>query len=301
MNICAIIVTYNRKSLLSHVLKRFEQLESPPDSLVIVDNHSTDGTPEIVHKWQTNTSYQNVFVIQLDKNLGGSGGFHKGLKAALTLNPDWIWLSDDDAFPDLNCFHILRSKLHHIDPLKYAAICCTVINKGNIDENHRRRLFKKFITLKEKNVPLGDYDLEEFDLDLFSYVGTVINARILRKAGLTDKDYFIWHDDFEHAWRLSRFGKIICLRDAKIYHDTTEDNQVTWKSYYGIRNKLLMFKHHHYVSYLKQLYLLHKKILFSSTLRKDPIYRKMVIAAVKDAMRNKKGLHSIYKPGWKKC
>jgi len=135
-------------------------------------------------------------------------------------------------------------------------------------------------------------------MNLFSYVGTVININKLKQTGLPDKDYFIWHDDFEHAWRLSFYGKIICLTQAKIYHDTTEDNTITWKTYYGLRNKLLMFKRHHYISYLKQIYLLKKKIYLSTSLKKNPIYKKILIAAVTDAISNKKGLHIIYQPSW---
>lgn len=298
MNICAVIVTYNRHTLLQKVLDTFDILNSPPDSIIIVDNHSTDQTPYVISQWKKKTNYKKTICIRLAQNGGGSGGFHAGIQEALTLRPDWIWLSDDDAIPDHNCFSVIKSKLAEINPIEYSAICCSVINKGQIDENHRRRLCKTFLTIKEKNVAIEEYTNPLFTLDLFSYVGTMVNVKKLIKAGLPDKDYFVWHDDFEHSWRLSLHGKIICLPQAKIYHDTIEDDQLTWKSYYGLRNKLLMFKNHHYISYLKQVYLLKKKIYLSSSLRQNPVYKTMLIAAVSDAIRGKKGLHSVYKPGW---
>lgn len=300
MNICSVIVTFNRQALLSKVLEQFESLQSPPDSIVIIDNHSMDETPQIMEQWKHTTQYKKIILIRLEQNLGGSGGFYEGIKLALTLNPDWIWLSDDDAFPREDCFKIIRSGITQINKDEYSAICCSVINKGKIDDNHRRRLHKGFITLKEKNVPKNEYQNYEFLLDLFSYVGAIINVDKLKQAGLPDKDYFIWHDDFEHAWRLSYYGKIICLPQAKIDHDTTEDSVVTWKTYYGLRNKLLMFKRHHYISYLKQIYLLKKKIYLSTSLKKNPIYKKILIAAVTDAMNNKKGVHTLYRPSWSK-
>lgn len=298
MNICAVIVTFNRPALLSKVLEQFESLQSPPNSIVIIDNHSMDETPQIIKKWKNTTQYKKIILIRLKQNSGGSGGFYEGIKQALTLNPDWIWLSDDDALPHKDCFKTIRSKITQINKDEYSAICCAVMNKGKIDDNHRRRLHKRFITLKEKNVPINEYQYYGFSLDFFSYVGTVINVDKLKQAGLPDKDYFIWYDDSEHAWRLSSYGKIICLPQAKTDHDTIEDNTITWKTYYGLRNKLLMFKRHHYISYLKQIYLLKKKIYLSRSLKKNPIYKKILIAAVTDAMNNKKGIHTVYQPGW---
>lgn len=297
MNIAAVIVTYNRKELLAKTLLYFDELTTPPNSIIIIDNNSNDGTDETVNAWKAKTSYNDIHHIQLDKNGGGSGGFYAGLEYALHLNPDWIWLSDDDAFPEKNCFSIIRDKIAKIDEKEYSAICCSVINEGKIDKAHRRRILRhKLIFKKERSVPLKDYEKKEFQCDLFSYVGTVINVQKLKTVGLTEKDYFIWNDDTEHAWRLSKSGKIVCLTEAKIHHNApTFTNKLTWKVFYGERNKLFMYKKHAYLTYLFLLKQLKKRIKNSINQQK----KELLTAVLSAVMTDKKGIDDVYKPGWK--
>lgn len=44
----------------------------------------------------------------------------------------------------------------------------------------------------------------------------------MKKAGLVDKDRFIWCDDSEHSYRLSKYGKIACVPHYVILHDIEE-------------------------------------------------------------------------------
>lgn len=55
---------------------------------------------------------------------------------------------------------------------------------------HRRKLINN-ISLKQENIPLDKYKKEYFYLDLFSFVGCVINKEIIMSIGLPEKDYFI--------------------------------------------------------------------------------------------------------------
>lgn len=292
----AVIVTYNRKELLAETLKCFDNLESPPNTIIIVDNNSNDGTENVVAEWTQRTKYKDVHYLRLEENIGGSGGFHTGLKHALKMNPDWVWLSDDDAFPEKNCFTYIRNKINNIDADKFSAICCAVINNGVIDKSHRRRILNHKIFLKkERCVPVNEYN-GIFELDLFSYVGVVINCKKLKLVGLTLKDYFIWNDDTEHSWRLRKVGKIICIPDAKIYHNTPPiSHEITWKTFYGERNKLIMYKKHAYLTYLKMLYEINKRINKTYSPQEKNLLKSVLSAVHEERM----GLDEMYKPGWK--
>ncbi|MDX5627793.1 MULTISPECIES: glycosyltransferase [unclassified Brenneria] len=301
MNICAVIVTYNRAELLEMVLKRFEEIVSPPDSIIIVDNNSTDRTSQVINDWFIKTKYKSKFLLSLNENIGGSGGFHEGFKYALTLKPDWIWVSDDDAFPEVDCFHVIRSKLAEINQSDYSAICGAVIDKGKIDVSHRRALVKKYFFLQnQKEIDIHEYEKDEFSIDLFSYVGVVINAKKLDKAGVTEREYFIWYDDTEHSWRLRKIGKILCVPNAKINHDTLSSNtDISWKTFYGVRNKMLMYKKHAYLTYLYEMLLLKLKILLQIRSMRNSTTRDLYRRAIFSAKANRKGVDEKYKPGFK--
>lgn len=295
MNIVAVIVTFNRKELLEAVLSTFDCMENGPDQLIVVNNNSSDGTTELLDIWRDKKSNFEKHVINLESNIGGSGGFYTGLEFASKLDPDWVWLSDDDAFPETDSFSKFRWYLNNIkDTSKISAICGKVVNNGEIDLAHRRRLKDCFFFEKEVVVDFSEYFNDSFEFDLFSYVGVFINNIHLNKVGLTEKNYFIWYDDTEHSYRLRDSGKILCLPNISIRHDVGEPlNKISWKNYYGIRNRLLMYKKKSFKTYV----FLSVKFCFNSIF-KDRIERGIIFSALLDAYNNVDGLHCIYKPGW---
>lgn len=303
MKISSVIVTYNRKDCLDKLLSIYNKLDDVPNDVIIVNNNSNDGTNELLDKWiNTETIYRKQ-VINMEKNLGGSGGFYIGLEKAIETDAEWVYVSDDDAFPNNNIYSEFKKYLdnnkHRLDEI--AAVCGKVINKGNIDVGHRRRINKGILRIKEFSVNVDEYKHDEFEIDLFSYVGTFINVSYLKKYGLTEKDYFIYYDDTEHSLRLSKYGKIICVPSIVVTHDTPENscNALSWKYYYGYRNKLLMIKKHYGNKYFKIQCLRFKLLIIKRKLMNQTAVAELIKKSILDAKNNKVGIDNMYKPGWK--
>ena len=305
MNIGIVLVTYNRKKELEKALRDYESQSFLPNYIIVVNNNSTDGTREYLEQWLGTKSAFSKYVVNLNENLGGSGGFYEGLKNAIDLDADWIWVSDDDAFPEHNALEHANKFLDEYNNMleenDISAICGTVINNGNIDTSHRRRIKKNLFTVEQIPVSEDEYIKKSFELDLFSYVGTIINKKSLKKVGLTEKDYFIYYDDTEHSLRLSKVGKILCVPNIKIIHNIAETAEtINWKSYYSIRNKLNFYKKHFDKKYYMYLRLKFKlSIIARKILKKDKVYIELIKSAIEDEKNSKNGLHCIYKPGWK--
>jgi len=300
-----VIVTFNRINQLKIALRAYDEQSYKPKYIVVVNNNSTDGTTEYLNEWHLNSSEYSKYIINLEVNTGGSGGFYEGLKKSLDLDAEWIWVADDDAYPDLSAIEIADKIIEDktIVADQVSAICGIVINNGNMDYVHRRRIFVKNLQICEVPVSAAEYKNKYFELQLFSYVGAIINRNILKQVGLPKKDYFIWYDDTEHSMRLSKKGKILGFPTIKIVHNVdkcTEINSIDWKYYYGCRNKLDFYKSH----FSRSVYLfIHFSELFKAycnILGKRKILKyKMRLEAAKDAYNGKLGLHEIYKPGWK--
>ena len=94
--IVAVVVTYNRKELLKKVIASLRNQTIKVNGIIVVDNGTTDGTRE----WLG--SEQGLSVIHQD-NVGGAGGFYRGIQEAMHTTAEWIWCMDDDVFPNSDC------------------------------------------------------------------------------------------------------------------------------------------------------------------------------------------------------
>jgi len=93
----AIVVTFNRKKLLLEAVTALMNQTVPPAKIILIDNHSTDGTKQLL-KEQGLLDNAQIDYRYLADNIGGAGGFARGMQIAQANdNLDWISLSDDDA------------------------------------------------------------------------------------------------------------------------------------------------------------------------------------------------------------
>lgn len=302
-----VIVTYNRLEKLKIALKVFDNQKSVPRYVVVVDNASTDGTREYLEKWACAASAYERHVIAMSENSGGSGGFYEGLKAAQEKEADWIWVSDDDAYPEEDALEQAQKYLIDIKEKwsSISAICGQVINQGQIDLAHRRSICSRGITIFDDTALEEAYEKREFERNTFSYIGTIFNKAKLLEAGLPRKDYFIWFDDLEHGLRMSKVGKIYCVPAIKIHHDVggLNMNELTpeWRWYYRYRNMTDCY-HLHFPKKCYYFFLMKAKLkvmLLWRLMGMSKVDRDMLKAGIEDAQKGKFGLHPIYRPGWK--
>ena len=303
MKIGAVIVTYNRIKELRCCLAAYEAQTLPPAFVLVVDNHSTDGTKEWLDEWAGGKLPFMALVHHLDQNYGGCGGFYRGMEAAMQKDFDWLWIADDDAYPAPDALEKLAAFMqsHPKETGECSALCAAVMDRAcpqQVIPGHRRRMKKGFLNIPESIVSTEEYKKEYFSLDLFSYVGTAIKKETLQTAGLPEKDYFIYYDDSEHSVRVRRAGPIYCVPACKILHPNAPPENhgpLKWKDYYSIRNVLLEYqKNFPGRYYAMRLLRCYANALLSKTAER----RTMYLEAIREARAGHKGLHPVYKPGW---
>ena len=89
--VCAVVVTFNRVSLLCGCLNSLLLQTRRLDAILVIDNASSDGTRAIIER-----EFPSVEIVTMPFNAGGAGGFYEGIKRAHTAGFDWIWVMDDD-------------------------------------------------------------------------------------------------------------------------------------------------------------------------------------------------------------
>ncbi len=308
MDVDIVIVTFNRLEKLKKALASYERQTRSFRNMIVVNNHSTDGTFEYLEAWQCQDAPFSKHVISTDENLGGSGGYFIGQKKAMELNADWVFLADDDAYAEPNMLERFYEYSETVDLSQVSAVCGTVCHTdGSIDLNHRSYCLKKGKRFVYRIAStMEDYEKKSFEVDYLSYVGSFINGKALSKVGTVDASFFIFWDDSEHSLRLKKFGKIICVPSIRIVHDdlspVSDHNAfikpllISWKDYYLVRNEVVMYKRHFPWAALHQLRMVLKNRV-KGKYREDA-YAKVKWDAIKDAWLGRMGRHRIYKPGW---
>ena len=89
------MVTYNRLELTKETIKSIFSLNRP-HNLIIVDNGSTDGTPDYLTNLRYNGSTQSIILYHNKENLGIAIGRNQALKIANDLNTKWFCTLDND-------------------------------------------------------------------------------------------------------------------------------------------------------------------------------------------------------------
>ena len=240
-NTAAVIVTFNRSAKLVQVLDALAAQTQVPDQIFVVDNASTDDTQAIVLERAKTQS--NIRYMRLPKNIGGAGGFYEGMKAAYHAGANYLWISDDDAYPAPDAIEKLMDAI-----ITFEA------------ENRWRPTFAcsrvEWVdgSMCEMNTPHPVWDWTRFVMpgkawalvDSCSFVSVLVPRWAMTAHGLPIPDYFIWFDDAEYTRRLSRSYPGIYVPESRVTHDTPENKGVNyglvtdknlWKFTYGARNE----------------------------------------------------------------
>lgn len=303
MNFGAVIVTYNRIDHLKKSLGLYTEQSLVPKRVVVVDNHSNDGTADYLEDWETD-SVPGVEkkVISLPENMGGSGGFYEGLKYIQDFDDiDWIWVADDDAYPSVDAFENAKLFIDdHPDLIKGTAAICGVCGfEGHISPIQRSLLKKTVFGVQEFPIGEGYYEGKEFfEINLYSFVGTIMKRENLLMAGLPNKDFFIYQDDLEHAVRLGKTGKLYCVTSIRIEHkdNIAPSNETSWRDFYASRNLTYMYKEH-FDKWSLFWRLVRRRVFAFLTFNWSKF--RLVNIGIKEGKSGNMGIHPVYKPGWK--
>jgi GT2 family glycosyltransferase len=243
VNICAVVVTYNRKTLLEECLRSLEDQTRPLDEIIVIDNASFDGTDETIK-----TKFTGITYVKLAENIGGAGGFYEGIKLAYEKGHDWVWVMDDDAIPRSDALEKLEN-CHLIKESGVYALASTVLKEdGSISLIHRRIVNVK--NLKEEPVDAAEYQANYFQVDTASFVGLLVGRNAIDDIGLPLRDFFIYYDDTEYSLRMKGKGTIYTVSDSIITHPQGWDDSsksiintqaLTWRQYYSFRNYIYTY------------------------------------------------------------
>lgn len=335
--VCVVTVTYgNRFHLLKQVIDA--ALNEGVYKIIVVDNNSEVESRNKLMEYEKLLNGK-IKVLYLDDNYGSAGGFKKGLEEAYNDSEcEFIWLLDDDNYPMngslknlLDFWHSLKieNKEEKIALLSYRfkkeqlAREAMIRNKPelilglknsflgfHIKELHRKiyRYLRRRFKLKG-NIVEQESDKKFGIVPVAPYGGLFIHKNILNKIGYPNEDFYLYADDHEWSYRITKIGgKIYLILDSKI-----DDLELSWhvsksaketafsiiskgnhyRVYYSVRNRVF-FEINNLVDnkmiYWINIFVYLLLISFSSTKN-----IKLIIKAIKDGYKGKLGRMEMLK------
>lgn len=257
MKIAVAIPTFNRKDLLIHCLEAVAGQTLPPAKIFVIDNHSTDGTPDLLRRLGYDHTVAGVPVSYhyLDQNGGGAMGFSLGMELAYReadtpggTTYDAFWMLDDDGLPQPDCLALLAA---HVEEYGY-------VTPLLMDIDHPDRLNGACNGSHDPATLLQAFAAHHPDAAaqglLTGYVnpfnGGLFARRAVEKVGFPMRQLFIYGDEMNYDQRMTEAGfPPVGIFQARHCHPIMQDTDVhflvlghfkpvPWKMYCMSRNKV---------------------------------------------------------------
>ncbi len=252
MKILAAILTHNRCELLERCINYLQKQTRLPDSILVVNNGSTDATVDMLMR-------RNIPHIT-QENLGSAGGWNRCISYALEHHYDAVWLMDDDGFPSPSALERLESNLD---------TGTTCVSSAVLREKDRKRFVFPFPVLDDKKITgyiLNKYRLKTINDVLsicpsglypfaFFFNGALVSCDAIKQVGNVDKNFFIAGDEVDYFYKLRAVGKV--LTDMKAHHYHPNVYERTWsdsKIYYYTKNTIILNKRYLNMATLRNIF-----------------------------------------------
>lgn len=240
-----VILNWNGREDTLACLRSLEPVWNERTKGIVVDNGSTDGTPEAVR-----AAFAAVDVLEAGGNLGFTGGNNIGLRFALDRGADYVLLLNNDTIVDPGFLRemlpvatvseeigFVSPKIYFLEPpdlLWFAgAKFSTVTGYGRV--------------IGYRKPDRGQYD-DIRTIDRPCGCAVLVARRLCREAGLMDDGLFLYADEVEWMLRARKHGFKACYAPkARVWHKVSasvgrESHPDAF--YYGVRNTLYALNTH---------------------------------------------------------
>lgn len=249
LSVVAVVVTFNREKLLNKVLNALVNQDYPLLKIIIIDNGSKDGT-ELMIKSFSDKYCGLIHYNNTHANLGGAGGFHKGMDLAGLYDYDYVWLMDDDFMPNQDCLtNLVGENLQGIiQPMRFN------LDGTNAELSALTYDVNTFFKIKPKGESVKDYVTKNkigssaIPVEAVPFEGPLIHKNVVKSVGLPEPRFFIFGDDTDYCLRSLKNGfSIVCSPKAKatrLLVNNQSNDLLSWKGYFMLRNMFYLYSKH---------------------------------------------------------
>jgi protoporphyrinogen oxidase/GT2 family glycosyltransferase len=226
-----VILTYNHYEDTHECLESVYQLDATPFEVVVVDNGSSDDTPDKIRE-----NFPKAHVIENHQNLGVPAGYNVGFKVALESGAEYILMLNNDTIlaPDMlaELLAVVGS-----DP-RCGIVMPKILYHGTTDRvwssGGRYRAFPPAILMTDRRKEAAETTRM---IEYAPSCGLLIHRQAFERAGMFDPGYFFLYDDWDFSDRVRAFGmNIWYAANAHLWHKVSTTTQgprspLFWRTY----------------------------------------------------------------------
>lgn len=218
MTTSCIILNYNDEKTTSFLIEEIKDYESL-DSIVVVDNLSTDGSFEKLKRYRS----EKIHVICADRNGGYGYGNNVGIRYAVAhLNADYILISNPDVHFSEST--VLKMTSFLFENKNYAIVAPRALTTKEVDQTllawklQRKwdyALSASMVYLKylSKKLYSREYFQNKKNVDVDVVPGSLlmVNAKYMTEYGMYDEDNFLYSEEEMLALKFKDKNLKTCL------------------------------------------------------------------------------------------
>ena len=234
--IAIVVVGYNSLQDLKDCFDSIEASTYKDYETIFVDNASTDLSVEFVKK-----NYPEIIVIE-NENSSYAGGNNIGIRKAIELKSDNIFILNPDTIVTPDCLEQLASRVHKNKILQPLILIYENGHKTsliNTTGNYLNFLGISYCNDYRKNQKTA----KDMKIASASGAAMIFSSSMIKQVGGFDSNFFMYHEDLDLCVRAKLRGyETELISKAVVYHKYSF-SQNKKKLFYVERNRLLfLFK-----------------------------------------------------------
>jgi GT2 family glycosyltransferase len=296
--VAIVVLNWNDSAATLGCLEALRSIDYPSHTTIVVDNGSTDGSPQRLRDSGI------VDLVTNPTNLGYTGGVNVGIARAMADGADYVWLLNSDATtrPDVlsrlvaaaeadKRIGLVSPVFFDPDQLEVAEFCL-----GRFDPDAR--------LATQTADPLVALAWQQDHPGQVVLLGTalLIRRRLIETIGVLDADFFAYVEDVDYCLRAHAAGfRIVAVPEAVVFHKFKQPvanpaSVPAYLHYFITRNYLLLWRKLPRPVLVRKatLWFLHQRLTQIARMRHVPTAIDAVLAGLWDGVR---GVGGPYRPG----
>ena len=217
-HVAIVILNWNREADTLECLESLARIDYPSLSVIVVDNGSTDGSPDAIERWGRENL--PLTLIRNAENRGFIRGSNQGMRHALSKDSDYVFLLNNDTVVEPDVLANLVRAAERSGDIGMAGPKIYRYGEERVLDSAGTRtipwLAQGFL------LGHGEEDRGQFDssaeMPYITGTALLVKRTVLERVGLMDEDYFCYFDDFDWGMKVREAGYRLLLEPKAVVH-----------------------------------------------------------------------------------